>query len=345
MRINFVYRPYLYGLCLAFFGGYLAKLIGIPLPWMLGPLFVIGAANAFRFKVNIPETPRPICRALLGCAIGANFSPQVLDRFFEVGLSLIILPMFVIIMILCTAIYLRKVMKFDLKTSVFGSVPGGLNEMVILGKEIGVDGRIMTLIHSTRIVVVVIIASIAIYFFPNVKTEVLEIDLFKNYHQLPAVIFVSFFGFFIGKVIRLPGYTITGPMIFSATLHVLGLVNAMPIYLLIIIVQVILGSVLGSQFKGITMKDFYGPVLSGFITTLIAFIPLLIFIIILLKLDYNLISIILSYSPGGQSEMNILALSVGADMAFISTHHMFRVFMVIMIAAIIQKILKTINVD
>ena len=63
----------------------------------------------------------------------------------------------------------------------------------------------------------------------------LEIDLFKNYHQLPAVIFVSFFGFLIGKVIRLPGYTITGPMIFSATLHVLGLVNAMPIYLLIII--------------------------------------------------------------------------------------------------------------
>ena len=335
----------MYGLCLAFFGGYLAKLIGIPLPWMLGPLFIIGAANAFRFKVNIPETPRPICRALLGCAIGANFSPQVLDRFFEVGLSLIILPIFVIIMILCTVIYLRKVMKFDLKTSVFGSIPGGLNEMVILGKEIGVEGRIMTLIHSTRIVVVVIIASIAIYFFPDVKTEVLEIDLFKNYHQLPAVIFVSFFGFFIGKVIRLPGYTITGPMIFSATLHVLGLVNAMPIYFLIIIVQVILGSVLGSQFKGITMKDFYGPVLSGFVSTLIAFIPLSIFVIILLKLDYNLISIILSYSPGGQSEMNILALSVGADMAFISTHHMFRVFMVIMIAAIIQKILKTINVD
>ena len=43
--------------------------------------------------------------------------------------------------------------------------------------------------------------------------------------------------------------------------------------------------------------------------------------------------------------MNILALSVGADMAFISTHHMIRVFMVIMIAAIIQKLLKKINVD
>ena len=42
----------------------------------------------------------------------------------------------------------------------------------------------------------------------------------------------------------------------------------MPIYLLII-VQVILGSVLGSQFRGTTISDIYGPVFSGFITTLI----------------------------------------------------------------------------
>ena len=43
--------------------------------------------------------------------------------------------------------------------------------------------------------------------------------------------------------------------------------------------------------------------------------------------------------------MNILALSVNADMAFISTHHMFRVFMVIMLAALIQRFLKKTNVD
>ena len=155
----------------------------------------------------------------------------------------------------------------------------------------------------------------------------------------------SNFGYFIGKLIKLPGYTITGPMIFSAILHVLGIVNAMPIYLLIIIVQVILGSVLGSQFKDITLRDLYGPVLSGIVTTIIALVLLSIFVLILLKLDYDLLSIILSYSPGGQTEMNILALSVNADMVFISTHHMFRVFMVIIFAAVIQKLFNKINVD
>ncbi len=346
MIVNHNYISCLKGLVLAFSGGFLAYYINVPLPWMLGPLFIVGIATATKFDIKIPSTPRPICRAILGCAIGANFSPDVLNRVTEIGSSLIILPIFVLIMIFSTALFLKTVMKFDLKSSIFGSIPGGLNEMVIIGKEIGVNPRTLTLIHSTRIVVVVFFASIAIYILPSdIKNITKDIDLFKYNDQLLSVIFVSLFGYFIGKLIKLPGYTITGPMIFSASLHVLGLINAMPIYLLIIIVQVILGSVLGSQFQNITLKDLYGPVLSGVVTTLIALLVLLLFIIILLLFDYDLISIILSYSPGGQTEMNILALSVGADMAFISTHHMFRVFMVIMLAAIIQKYLKKINVD
>ena len=341
MQINPKYKLYFNGLLLAFLGGFSAYFIGVPLPWMIGPLILVGIATAINFKISIPESPRPICRAVLGCAIGANFSPEVLDRFLEIGFSLIILPIFVLTMIFFTAIYLKKVMRFDYKTSIFGSIPGGLNEMVILGKEVGVSPRTMILIHSTRIVVVVFFASITINFLPNeLKNVSLEIDLFKNSDQLFAVMLVSFFGYYVGKIINLPGYMITGPMILSGILHVFGIIKAMPIYVLIIIVQVVLGSVLGSQFKNISIKDICGPILSGLLTTLIAFIPLLIFIIILINFDYDLLSIILSYSPGGQSEMNILALSVGADMAFISTHHMLRVFMVIFLAASIQKFLK-----
>ena len=66
------------------------------------------------------------------------------------------------------------------------------------------------------------------------------------------------------------------------------------------------------------------------------FITIFIFCTLILKSYSNEIS---------QSEMNILALSIGADMVFISTHHMFRVFLVICFAAILQKYLKKINVD
>ena len=83
-----------------------------------------------------------------------------------------------------------------------------------------------------------------------------------------------------------------------------------------------------------------GPILAGFITTLISIIPLIIIYLILISFGYDPLSVLLAFSPGGQSEMNILALSIGADMSFISPHHMFRVFLVIIFAGILHKILK-----
>ena len=114
----------------------------------------------------------------------------------------------------------------------------------------------------------------------------------------------------------------------------------MPIYLLVISIQILLGSALGCLFKNITLKEMSGPILAGFITTLISIIPLIIIYLILMSFGYDPLSILLAFSPGGQSEMNILALSIGADMSFISPHHMFRVFLVIIFAGILHKILK-----
>ena len=53
-------------------------------------------------------------------------------------------------------------MKMDRLTSIYSSFPGGLNEMVILGQEIGSNPRTLVLIHATRIVVVVFLSSLLI---------------------------------------------------------------------------------------------------------------------------------------------------------------------------------------
>ena len=45
-------------------------------------------------------------------------------------------------------------------------------------------------------------------------------------------------------------------------------------YIIVIAVQILLGSALGCLFKNITLKEMSRPVLAGLITTLIAIIPL-----------------------------------------------------------------------
>tara|TARA_B100000768_G_scaffold95884_1_gene89472 strand:+ start:106 stop:1176 length:1071 start_codon:yes stop_codon:yes gene_type:complete len=334
-------RRYILSLILAVISSFIAYYLGLPLPWMLGPLLGCGFFSAIGKPVIIAKKPRPLCRALLGCTIGANFGPEILDRVSEIGVSLLFIPGFVMLMGFTSYIYLSKIMKLNKSTSVYGSIPGGLNEMVVLGEGTGANPRTLVLIHATRIVIVVFLASLLILFVPNSGIKSIpQPDLFYNWEHLPFVFLVSILGWYLAVKFKIPGPTIIGPMILSAFVHIIELVDAMPIYILVISVQIMLGSALGCLFKNITLKEMMGPILAGCITTLISIIPLGFIYFILINLGYDPLSILLAFSPGGQSEMNILALSIGADMSFISPHHMLRVFLVIIFAGILHKILK-----
>ena len=331
---------YLFSIFLAVLGGFIAYNISIPLPWMLGPLFIIGLFCALEVEIKLPKKPLPLVRALLGCVIGSNFTNEILININHIGKSLFILPFFVILMILSTYFVLKQIMNYDKKTSLIGSMPGGLNEMVLLVSEIGGNERIVTLLNTTRIIMVVTIASILTHLFAeNLINETSEILYFSHLDDLLLIFIISIMGYFIGKILSIPGYSIIGPMLLSSFLHAFDFINATPNILLIIVIQIYLGSNLGLYFKGIKLQEFLGPIKAGFLSTLVSFIPLCLFLYFLNFFGFDLLSLILSYAPGGQAEMCILTMSIGGDIVFVSIHHVFRVFFVIILASVLKKYL------
>ena len=331
---------YLFSIFLAVFGGFVAYKINIPLPWMLGPLFIIGFFCAFKFQIKLPKKPLPFFRALLGCVIGTNFTNEIFTNINQIGKSLFLLPFFVILMIFCTYFVLKKIMNYDSKTSLIGSMPGGLNEMVLLVSEIGGNERIVTLLNTTRIIMVVTIASILTHLFTeNTINETSKILYFSHLDDMLFIFLISIIGFFTGKIFSIPGYSIIGPMLLSSFLHAFGFINVTPNILLIIVIQIFLGSNLGLYFKGIKLQEFLGPIKAGALSTLVSFIPLCLFLYFLNFFGFDLLSLILSYAPGGQAEMCILTLSIGGDIVFVSIHHVFRVFFVIILASLFKKYL------
>ena len=325
---------------LAVFGGFVAHNIGIPLPWMLGPLFIIGLFCALKVEIKLPRKPLPLVRALLGCVIGSNFTNEIFININQIGKSLFLLPFFVVLMILSTYFVLKIIMNYDKKTSLIGSMPGGLNEMVLLVSEIGGNERIVTLLNTTRIIMVVTIVSILTHLFTeDFVNETSEILYFSHLDDLLYIFTISIIGLFIGKILSIPGYSIIGPMLLSSFLHAFDFINVTPNILLIIVIQIYLGSNLGLYFKGINLQEFLGPIKAGVLSTLISFIPLSLFLYFLNFLGFDLLSLILSYAPGGQAEMCILTLSIGGDIVFVSIHHVFRVFFVIFLATILKKYL------
>ena len=57
-------------------------------------------------------------------------------------------------------------------------------------------------------------------------------------------------------------------------------------------------------------------------------------------LNFPIVSTLLAFGPGGQSEINLIAILVGANLPYITLHHIVRLFIVMNIAPIIAKKFK-----
>ena len=53
--------------------------------------------------------------------------------------------------------------------------------------------------------------------------------------------------------------------------------------------------------------------------------------------NINFSALFLSFAPGGVSEMGLIALSLGISPMMVAAHHVFRIFVTVLIAAVTTK--------
>ena len=51
------------------------------------------------------------------------------------------------------------------------------------------------------------------------------------------------------------------------------------------------------------------------------------------------VPLMLAFSPGGMAEMSLIAIAIGADAAFVVTHHVVRIFMIVVFAPLAFKLM------
>ena len=152
---RFPYRRFALALALGGLGGWLFVQGRLPLPWMLGSMVFCTVAALLRLPVAAPPVIRPPMTAVIGVMLGAGFRPDVVAQLPNWLPTLLGLVLFMSACGLACVGYFRRVAGFDPVTAFFSGMPGGLIEMVTLGEEKGGDARIIALIHSARILLVV----------------------------------------------------------------------------------------------------------------------------------------------------------------------------------------------
>lgn len=308
-------------------------LTNLPLPWLLGP---ISACLLFALAGVQLRSIKPLndgMRTILGVAVGATLTPAVLASFPDMWPTLALIPVSVIVIGMIGVPYFRKVWGYDFPTAYYAAMPGGLQDMVLFGKEAGGNIRTLSLIHATRVMVIV-------FALPFVLIGIWEVDLSKPpgapigdvpLHELGLMALCSLVGWWGAKRIGLFGASILGPLIAAAAMSLAGFIHFRPPAEAIWAAQFFLGLNIGANYSGITMAEVRRDLAAGLGFCVILLVLTVIFVEGVLLAGFSPgLEALLAFAPGGQAEMTVLALIVGADVAFVVAHHLLRIVVVIL---------------
>lgn len=342
----FPYRKLLLALATGFVGACIFLYLHLPLPWMLGSLVACLIVSLFNGPVAVSGSVRPPMLALVGVVLGSGFTPGMAGSMVNWLPSLSLLIVFVVISAGCCYVYFRRVGGFDHWTAFFSGMPGGLVEMTALGESYGANTRIIALVHSSRIMFVVltlpfilsVIGGQALSGATRAGASIVDTPFSAELWLLAT----GFIGMIAGRLLSLPSPFLMGPMLISAAIHLTGVSEFHAPWEVVAFAQLVLGSALGCSFAGVKKTEILRILQLSIGSTIFLVIASTCCALLVTHLtDSSILSLLLAYSPGGLTETSLMALSLHVEVAFVATHHVLRVFFVTISATLLAKLLRS----
>ncbi len=339
-------RAFLLALAFGTCGGAIFAYMHFPLAWMLGSMLACTAAATAGVPVAAPAWVRPPVISVVGLALGASFSPDIAKAVTQWLPTIFGLALYLVLGGTACVLYLRHVAGYDRLTAFYSGMPGGLSDMVIFGEQNGADVRRIALIHSSRIILVVSTLPILIALFNHAPVVAASGGAAPggtwSHTEFLWAVFAAVAGILFAQALRLPAKFLLGPMIASAAIHLFGFsAFSLPV-LAVNAAQVVLGVVIGCRFRGAHHSLFLPVAFHSAVVTIILLSITLIFAGLFDHyLDVGFLPVVLAYSPGGLTEMGLVAVALQIDVAFILVHHLLRILLVLTAAQVLGRRIGT----
>jgi len=342
MRLSQPTRRGALTLILAAAGTLLFWWLDLPLPFLFGPMAACLIAALSNVPIKGFGQVSVAARTILGVAVGASITPDLFHQLPQMAMSVALVPVFIALIGIIGVPFFRHVWGFDPPTAYYAAMPGGLQDMVIFGTEAGGDPRALSLIHATRVLIIVTLAPAFLTLAYGagltnpIGAPVTELPM----GEMALMAAAALIGWKGGERIGLFGASILGPMIVTAVLSLAGLIHSRPPAEAILGAQFFIGCGIGVHFLGVTWGELTRVVLAGIAYVLVLAVLAAGFTGLVTWAGLgDPVEAFLAFAPGGQAEMTVLAIVTGADLGFVITHHLTRIVLVIVGAPLIAGLM------
>jgi membrane AbrB-like protein len=320
-------------------GGWAFNLIGVPLPWLLGPLLTIGALSLTGLSLSTPWGSRQTGQLLLGTGIGLKFTlPVALFVTDHIGI-MVFSALASMGFGLVAAFLLQRTARTDIATAYFSCVPGGVAEMSVQAERYGGESGPVALAQSLRVLCVVTTIPLGLTWLGATGEPLFQINRIPfDPASFPLLLLI---GLVLGgglARLRVGNAWMMGPLAGAALISTMGInLSGIPCELLNIS-QVLIGSTLGLRYRRemmLRLKFFIAP--AAISTLALVGLNVLFGITVGMMTGLPISSLILSVAPGGMAEMAITAKVLGLAVPLVVAFQIVRIFIVIAISGLVFR--------
>ena len=201
-------------------GGYLASLVGWPLPYMVGSLLAIILVRCLT-PWQLAEIPggRKCGQWVVGIGIGLHFTPVVIEQVMS-HFGLIFFGALITSASSVVGVWLMRRSGEDRATAFFSSMPGGSGEMVNLGARNGAVLSRVAAGQSLRVLMVVLCVPAAFKYLLGEGAPALH-PASVNFYWLVLLFPAGALAAWIWQRLRQPNPWLFGPLLVSASVSIL----------------------------------------------------------------------------------------------------------------------------
>ena len=334
--------PVLGGLAVCGLGGALCAWLGTPLPWMIGSVFAMAAAQMCGAGLRALPGGRDAGMLVVGVSLGLYFTPLVVREVAAYWPWFVFLGFAAIGMGAASALVLMRVGGVDRATAYFGSMPGGAADMAVVGMRHGARADQVALAHSLRLLVLVTAVPVAITFAGFSATEdYTPVTVPFDIPGLAVLFGAAAMAGFLARRVGAPTAFTLGPLFLTIALTAAEIrLSSVPTSLTNA-AQVLLGCSLGAHFERSFVRR--APRL------VMALVPSIGLTLALASLVGWLIAVtsgaylgtaLLAAAPGGIAEMSITAKVLRIGVAFVTAAHVVRYAIVVLFAVPVYRLLE-----
>jgi hypothetical protein len=314
---------------LATCAGLIFRKLGVPLPWMIGPLLTTAALFITGLTTRpVPVQSRPFGQMVVASTVGVGFTPEALRLVLDTAPVLIAMALITAGMALLVAVLLSRMSGLTLARALLATIPTSPVEAAVMAERFGFEPGPIVLSQTVRIAAVVVVVPVGIFIVHGWPAARL-VATHGPMDPLGIVLLAccALIGGVLFKSLKLPNPYFLGPLAMSSALTAAGFGTAPYPPILLSIAQIVLGTWLGSTFRKKLFLEGGRLVVASIATTLLLLaLSTAAAICLSGAVGLHWETLVLGAAPGGVTEMALTARFLGENVALITAFHLVRIF-------------------